>query len=245
MVSRRQLADAAEDGPVGRRVQVGEVVVERSRIELPADLRIGEQALRFRPEVQPARCLAVVQRFDAGAVAGEQQGARPPIPDGDCEHPAKPLEDLFTPLLVTVHDRLGVARRGEPVTGGFERLPQRAMVVDFSVEDHRDGAVLVVDGLVPAGDVDDAQAPHADADARRHQHALVVGTTMAYDVAHRLQALPVRREGALARQDVGETRDSTHIFRPQPSLRMLVRRRGLPISFGRQPVRETQLERKS
>jgi hypothetical protein len=41
-----------------------------------------------------------------------------------------------------------------------------------------------VDWLAPTGKIDDAEAPHAEADARRDVNAFVVRTTMADDVAH-------------------------------------------------------------
>src|SRR5438132_1445611 len=75
----------------------------------------------------------------------------------------------------------------ESVTQSQQFLPKRGVVVDFAVEHNPDGAVLIVDGLVPAAEVYDAKAPHAQANTRLDHEALVVRPTMAHRVAHPAQ----------------------------------------------------------
>ena len=106
--------------------------------------------------------LGVVQRLDADAVAGEEQRAAPSIPQRDAEHPAQVRERVLAPLLVGVHDGLGIGIRVERVPVRDELRAQLAVVVDLAVEDHPDGAVFVANRLVAAGEVDDAQAAHAE-----------------------------------------------------------------------------------
>ena len=57
------------------------------------------------------------------------------------------------------------------------------MVVDLAVEDDRVAAVLGEDRLVTAGDVDDAEAAHAEAEVAVGEHAAVVGPAMDDGVA--------------------------------------------------------------
>ncbi len=63
-------------------------------------------------------------------------------------------------------------------------LPQLQIVVDFAVEHDLHGAVLVGDRLPAAGDIDDAQAPHAEADRIGHEKALIVGSAVEQRVGH-------------------------------------------------------------
>src|SRR5215831_20872624 len=77
------------------------------------------------------------------------------------------------------------------MTGGLKRLTQLAEVVDLAVEDHRDPPVLVADRLMSGRDIDDAQPPHGERDARLHEHPLIVGPAMANRLAH-----PVRERAS-------------------------------------------------
>ena len=61
---------------------------------------------------------------------------------------------------------------------------QLEVVVDLTVEHDPDGAILVVNGLMAACQIDDAQAPHAQADARLDMNPFVVRPTMPDHVAH-------------------------------------------------------------
>src|SRR5690606_17757081 len=53
-------------------------------------------------------------------------------------------------------------------------VPELAVVVDLAVEDDRDGAVFVGDGLAAAAQVDDAEPPHAEADAVGREESVLV-----------------------------------------------------------------------
>src|SRR5216683_2636373 len=60
-------------------------------------------------------------------------------------------------LLVEVDDALGVAMRAVGVAQSDELLAKRQVIVDFSIEDDPNGAVLVAEGLVPSGEVHTTQ----------------------------------------------------------------------------------------
>ena len=79
------------------------------------------------------------------------------------------------------------------VAGGLQLLAQLAVVVDLAVVDALDLAVLVADRLLPALDVDDRQAAHAERGAGMGQEAVVVRPAVADAGVHRLQQLLVRR----------------------------------------------------
>ena len=58
VVARRQLAHALEDGPVARRVEEREVVIERPEIDVAVDRAGRDQRLDLGPEEQPAAALS-------------------------------------------------------------------------------------------------------------------------------------------------------------------------------------------
>ena len=99
-------------------------------------------------------------------------------------------------------DDLAVAAGAEGVAGGLELGAQLAVVVDLAVVDEPDGLVLVGDGLVAAGAVDDAQAAVAEADGGRLEGAGVVGAAVHEGRGHAPEKLPVGR--------AGETEDAAH-----------------------------------
>ncbi len=71
----------------------------------------------------------------------------------------------------------------------LQALPQLAVVVDLSVQHHRDRAVLVEDRLVPGDQVDDSQSLDPQSHAVVDVHAARIGATMLDGVAHPIQQL--------------------------------------------------------
>jgi hypothetical protein len=108
-------------------------------------------------------------------------------------------------LLVEVNDDLRVGVGAETVTGPNELLAQLAEVVDLAVQYDNDGAVLVVDRLVPAFQIDDRKALNAKRDPVIRKQPTRVRAAMLHGPAHALDDL--RLDGALAREDPG---DSAH-----------------------------------
>src|SRR6185369_9671570 len=82
--------------------------------------------------------------------------------------------------------------------------PEGRVVVDLAVEHDPDRAVLVGHGLVPAGHVHDGQPPVAQRHRAVHEQALPVGTTVAQDVAHPLEAGLVHPLPEIPRRDPGD-----------------------------------------
>src|SRR5262249_40159744 len=97
----------------------------------------------------------------------------------------------------------------------LELAPQRLEVVDLAVEDDPDGAVLVVDRLMPGGVIDDAQRPHADRDRLIQEDALIVRASMPNRAAHAVHERAALVELAQFRRNVRdrglyETGDAAH-----------------------------------
>jgi hypothetical protein len=167
----------------GDRVE-GEECLERVEVHLGGQLRLAHQRLQLGGEGEDARGGRVVERLDAEAVAREHQPAPARVPQRDTEHAAQLVHEARPALLVEVHEHLRVAAGREAVAALLEARHQLAVVVDLAVLDDVDGAVLVRDRLVAAGEVDDRQPAHREADGPVEQHAVAVRPAVHEGVVH-------------------------------------------------------------
>ena len=205
---RRELVDLGEGGEPGGDVAEAQVEIERLFVELAGNCRIAEERLDLAPEGQPVLAEVVVERLLPQPVAGEEDAAVLPVPDGEGEHPAQALGKLFAPLLVTVDQDLGVAVALEDVALGDELALEIEEVVDLAVEDDPDRSVLVGHRL-RAGrrEIDDRQAPVAEAERAFQVDAAAVGTAMRDHLGHAGEELAV---GWLRRISIQEAADAAH-----------------------------------
>src|SRR5581483_6290106 len=179
-VTRRQLADLAEDRERrGDRVE-GEEALERVEVDLAA-----RQGAQLGSERELAAGVPVGERLDAVAVASEHEPPPLPVPDRDREHPAQPLREAVAVLLVEMQDHLGVAVRSEAVTRALQLGPELAVVVYLAVLDDPGGAVLVRDRLVARLEVDDREPPRREPDRPVDVRAVAVGAAVDERPAHR------------------------------------------------------------
>ena len=136
--------------------------------------------------------MAVVERLDPVGVAREHEPAARRVPDRDGEHPAQPLGEADTVLLVEMHERLGVAVGAQRVACALELAAELRVVVDLAVLDDDTASVLVRDRLVAVLEVEDREAPRRERDAAFHVLARTVGAAVDEQVAHRAQRVEVR-----------------------------------------------------
>ena len=155
---RRQLGDAAKDRPRMRHVLVGQIFVERLRVDLPGHVRHLQDGLQLAGEQQPARLVTIDQRLFSQPIAGQQQLLPLGVPDGQGKHAVESGEQLGPLVFVQMDQHFRVALRAEAVAGRFEPAPQVAEIIDFAVEDDPHRAVFVGERLLAAGHVDDGQA---------------------------------------------------------------------------------------
>ena len=84
-----------------------------------------------------------------------------------------PVDEVVAVLLVEVHEALGVALGDETMPAPPQHVPQHGVVVQLAVEDGRHRTVLVVDGLVTTGHIDDREPAHAERGVlQTHRHAI-------------------------------------------------------------------------
>jgi hypothetical protein len=75
---------------------------------------------------------------------------------------------------------------------------QLYVVVDLTVEDRPDCAILIVDRLLPRGDVDNRQSTHPERYGLTRVEACVIRPTVSHDRGHPLEHGTVGRAGEAA-----------------------------------------------
>src|SRR5204862_7242777 len=126
-------------------------------------------------------------------------------------HPPEPRGEAGSVLLVKVDEDLGGARRSEGVAGSLEVAPELAIVVDLTVLDDLDGAVLVADRLVAGREVDDRKPPGRERHRAVRVLAEAVGAAVGERRAHRRDALRIRRAaGGHDSADPAHAKESRH-----------------------------------
>ena len=187
--SRRQLLYPCERAAGTGDVLVDEEGVDRVGIERSRRVGVAEQCPDLGREREVAGGSGVDQRFLAEPVPGEEQAPRCAVPDREREHAAQTLHAAHADLLPKVDDDLGVGATREAVAARLQLPSQLAMVVDLSVEDQHRRAVLRVERLIPARDVDDREPGHPDRGVRARVDAAGVGAAMDERRAHRADEL--------------------------------------------------------
>jgi hypothetical protein len=149
------------------------------------------------------------------SVSHEQQPSFRRVPESEGEHSAEPVHALVAPLLVGVHDRLGIRPRAIHVAARLQLAPDVGVVVDFPVEDRPDGACFVRQRLLAARHVDDAQSPVREQRAIIEPEPCFVGTPMGEDVAHADRPLSIVGADAVGTDQAG---NSAHVSRARPRM---------------------------
>ena len=100
------------------------------------------------------------------------------------KHPAQLLNTVGAHLFIEMDDHLRISVGIKRVPPCFEFLAQFGKIVDFTVENHPNAAVFIMDRLPPAREIDDAEPAHAQPDWAFGVDSLIVGTTVNDRLAH-------------------------------------------------------------
>src|SRR4029077_6069742 len=159
----------------------------------------------------------VEQGFFANAVACEQELSFLRIPKGDGKHSPEPAKTVLAEFFVQVNDRLGIRVRRKVMAAALQFTPQFGVVVDFAVQHDPEPAILVRNGLMAAGQVDDAESPEPEANAFATIDALVVRAAMDDGFVHAMDDFLRERLAALIFENAA---NSAHArcpsLRPRP-----------------------------
>ena len=85
--------------------------------------------------------LIVAERLDAEDVTRAKELARAHVVHHEAVHATQAIDQAFSPLLIAVHEDLGVGVAVERVPRGLELGAELLKVVDLAVEHHEDRAV--------------------------------------------------------------------------------------------------------
>src|SRR5246127_310504 len=138
-----QLIDILKQSFFTRQIIEGEESVDHGRADFRLQICIGEECLDFRSEDYRGARLRVVERLDSDAVASQEQRFVPIIPNGEGKHSAQFFNAGFAQVFIEVNDCLRVALRSKTVAAAQQILTKLLIVVDFTVENNVDAAVLI------------------------------------------------------------------------------------------------------
>ncbi len=186
-LTRLQLPDLPERRHRSRHVSEGQVGGYRLRVELIAHQAAGQDGLQLGAEHHDVADQRVVEGLDPQAVADQHSAPLGAVPDRQREHPAQPLGECGTVVLVEVRQDLRVAAASQHVAAPAQLLAQGRVVVDLTVLCGPDPAALVGEGLVAALHVDDREPPGAERAALTGHVAGVVRAAVGDHVGHRPQ----------------------------------------------------------
>ena len=172
----------------------GEVLGQAIRVDEGSQVWRGQQGLDLGGEQVAAAGLGEVEGLDAEVVPAEHDDRHGGtfVEDGEGPHAVEAREAPEAPGLVGGEDDLGVAGRGEAATGSLELAAQLPEVVDLAVVDEVNVARRARHRLVAVLEVDDRQAPVAEAGEVLLEVALVVGPPVLDPLAHGREEVVIR-----------------------------------------------------
>src|ERR1041385_2462112 len=105
-------------------------------------------------------------------------------------------------------DRLCIAVGAVAMPERLQRSSELGMIVDFAIEDDPDCAGLIADRLMSAGNINNAETAHSNADRAIRINALVIRPTMCHRATH-----PAYDAGisALVLTELHHSGNATHI----------------------------------
>jgi hypothetical protein len=154
-----------------------------------------------------------MQGLFAEAVASQQQAAAAFVVESESEHATQLGYAVGAHFFVEVDNGFGVTIRDEAVAAAFEIGTKFLEVVDLAIEDDPDGTVFIEDGLMTAGNVDNAEAGHAEAGTILREDALIVGAAMNDGLTHPVDGGGFDSIASLAAHDACDSAHSSILSR--------------------------------
>ena len=118
----------------------------------------------------------------------QQKATLARIPKRNREHSIHSRDKIHSVFLIQMRNDFAVAGAFKAIAFVDQVPTQLAIVIDFTVEDHDDGAGCVHHGLIARVEVDDCQPSHAEANPGCNVDSLAVRTAVQYRIAHCLHA---------------------------------------------------------
>src|SRR5437660_12449761 len=125
-----------------------------------------------------------MQWLDAEPVTRQKQRGLIPVIQSEREHSAKPRHACLAPSFPCVHDHFRIASRAERVTECRQLQDQSLIVINLSIEDDDDTAVLIPQRLLSGRKIDNRQPSMSEADASLDVQAAFVRPAMVLRLVH-------------------------------------------------------------
>jgi hypothetical protein len=88
------------------------------------------------------------------------------------------IQDIITPLLISVKDNLGIRASPKVVTIALQLASEFRKVIDLSIKDDPDCFLSIGHRLMPPSEVDNREPPKAKPDRSGDEVTFIVGTTV-------------------------------------------------------------------
>ena len=205
VMSGRDRLHAREGGAPPAEREKSEEMVESAWICPWHDRAGGDQRLDLGAEIKGVALPRPEQRANADPIARQQHDAASEVDQGKSELPLQMLEKSFAVLLIEMDDDLGVGARGKDVTLRLKLLLELGIVEQLAIEDDRDRAILVEDGLPAIAKTDDAEATVSEANTGSNEESVIVGSPVPQRVGHALQHRLIGMTAPLEIDNPGQT----------------------------------------
>lgn len=157
-VAGRKLGDMSKCRPRRDGMPERKDLPNSFKIQFPGHRRMSKESLDLRSEEERLFRLAVEERTHAHAIARKKELFLPLIPDGECPLSIELVDALFPFSFVKLQQDFRVRGGGKAPPFALQFLAQLQVIEDFAVERDPHGAVVIVHWLMPAAEIDDAQA---------------------------------------------------------------------------------------
>src|SRR5260370_39669986 len=90
------------------------------------------------------------------------------------------LDAFVTILLISMNNSLGVTIRAKVMPTFLKFFMKLTIVIDFSIEDHKDTLIFVENGLMTTCQVDNREATHPQRDSITYPGPLIIWSSVTF-----------------------------------------------------------------
>src|SRR5262249_53191832 len=150
IVRRRNFSHGFEGGTRRWDILQGKELIDGNIVRLPAHLWPSQQFLNFRSKKDKVAYSSVIKRLLAEAITPEDEFPVHTIPDRDCEHAAKPGENLLPPGCIAVNDDFSIGVAAKCVPFSLELATQLEKIIDLAIVADPNATVDAPHRLMPS-----------------------------------------------------------------------------------------------
>src|SRR5690606_31752054 len=183
-MARRELVNALEHRQRRLDETKRKVLLERREIDRRTSIVARQKRFDLGGAREASIILPVVERLLAQMIARHQQAPAARIPECECEHAAKVLEEPIAVALIERDDDFAIAVREEDMSASLEIAPELSIVVDLAIGDEADRTVVAAQRLCAAPQVDDRKPPMTQCRELIVIDTLAVGASMSERIEH-------------------------------------------------------------